>query len=100
MSIFDDILGNLEETAGKFGIPAETLQAMAASFQSKLGDGTDHIGALMQAAQEHGFSMDKVQEMLGASGGPLQDMLGKATEMLSQSGSNPFDMVKGLFGKD
>lgn len=101
MSIFDGILGNLEGMAEKFGIPADQLQALAATAQEKLAGGD--MAGLMQMAQEHGLSLDKIQEMIGSAG--MGDMMSKATEMFggTSGGDNPLsglaDMAKGMFGK-
>jgi len=108
MGILDGFLGNLgnlEEMAGKLGIPADKFQALTETLQGKLGEGGDQMSVLMQAAQEHGLSMDKLQEMLGGASGSAQDLLDKAIGMLDKDGDgNPFGelggMVKGLFGKD
>ena len=98
MSIFDGILGNLGGIADKLGIPPEQLQSLAETAQAKLADGGDHMSALMSAAQEHGFSLDSVQNMLGGSS--VEDVLGKLGGgeggMLGSLG----DMTKGLFGKE
>ena len=99
MSIFDALLGNLEGVAEKLGIPPDQLQALATAAQDKLANGGD-LSSLLQTAQEHGISLDKVQEMMGHL--PVGDLMGKAQQMLGSEG-NPLgglaDMAKGLFGK-
>lgn len=102
MSIFDSILGNLEGVAEKLGIPADTLQSIAATAQEKLANGGD-LSSLLATAQEHGISLDKIQEMMGhASVGDLmskaQDMLGGASGSDSPLGGLA-DMAKGFFNK-
>jgi len=102
MSIFDGILGNLEGMAEKFGIPADQLQALAATAQEKFASGD--MSGLMQMAQDHGISPDKIQEMMSGAG--MADMMSKATEMFggSAGSDNPLgglaDMAKGMFGKN
>jgi hypothetical protein len=95
MSIFDGILGNIEGMAEKFGIPADQLQSLVSAAQEKLANGGD-LSSLMQMAQDHGLSMDKLQEMMGGAG--ADGLLGKAQDMLG--GGDLGGMVKGLFGKD
>lgn len=105
MGILDGLLGNLgnlDEMAGKLGIPADKLQALTETLQSKLGEGVD-LSTLLQAAQDHGLSLDKLQDMLSGAGG--SELLGKARAMLDKDGDgNPLNdlggMVKDLFGKD
>lgn len=102
MSIFDGILGNLEGVAEKLGIPADQLQSLAATAQEKLANGGD-LSSLLAMAQEHGISLDKVQELMG--GLPVGDLMGKAQDMLggNSGGGSPLDgladMAKGFFGK-
>lgn len=103
MSIFDGILGNLEGVAEKLGIPADQLQSLAASAQEKLAGGAD-ISSLLQMAQDHGISLDKMQDLMGSL--PVGDLMSKAQGLLGgESGdSSPFgglaDMAKGFLGKE
>lgn len=103
MSIFDGILGNLEGVAEKLGIPAETIQSIAATAQEKLANGGD-LSSLLATAQEHGISLDKIQELMGHAS--VGDLMGKAQDMLGSAtgGDNPLgglaDMAKGFFGKE
>lgn len=71
-------LGNVEEIAGKLGIPADQVQGLIA----KLGEGD--IAGLMQAAQGFGLTPDKIQALLGEGG--AQDLMSKATDLLGGSG--------------
>ena len=101
MGMFDGILDNIDDVAAKLGLPADQVQNVVATIQSKLGDGSDHMSALAAAAQEHGISLDSLQNMIPAGG---QDMLAKAEAMLDRDGDgNPLNdlagMAKGLFGK-
>jgi hypothetical protein len=98
-------LGNLEEMATKLGIPADKLSSLTETLQGKLGQGGDQMTALMEAAQEHGLPLDKLQGMLGGLGEGAGGIMGKVTGMLDQDGDgNPVNdlmgMAKGLFGKD
>lgn len=68
MGIFDGILGNIDDIAAKLGLPADQVQAMASTLGSKIEGGSDQLSALAETAQEHGLSMDKIQEMLGQLG--------------------------------
>jgi hypothetical protein len=103
MSVFDNILGNLDGVAEKLGIPVDTLQSLATSAQEKLANGGD-LSSLFALAQEHGLSMDKVQELM--SHASVGDLMGKAQEMLGGAGGSgsPLDgladMAKGFFGKN
>lgn len=82
-------LGNVEELAAKFGLPADQVQNILGSLGDKMGQGGDQMSALMEAAQEHGLSVDALKGMFenftqgsGDGEGPLgglTDMLGKLT---------------------
>jgi hypothetical protein len=116
MSIFDGLLGNLDELAGKLGLPTDQVQTMVQAVQEKMASGGDMMASLTQVAQEHGISMDSLQGMLGnvgsgaqgmlgSIGDGAQDMLGKVTGALDKDGDgNPLndlgDLAKGLFGKN
>ena len=105
MSMFDNLLDNLDEIAGKLGLPADQVQAAVQSFQAKVAAGGDHMSALQDMAKEHGISLDNLQGMLGSVGSGAQDMLGKVTGALDKDGDgNPLNdlgnMAKGLFSKD
>ncbi|HEX7856286.1 MAG TPA: hypothetical protein VF503_21650 [Sphingobium sp.] len=103
MSIFDGILGNLEGVAEKLGIPTDQLQSLAASAQEKLANGGD-LSSLLATAQEHGISMDKIQELMGHAS--VGDLMGKAQEALGgQEGGDSLlgglaDKAKGFFSKE
>lgn len=102
MSIFDGILGNLEGVAEKLGIAPDQLQSLAAAAQEKLAGGAD-MSSLLQTAQEHGISLDKMQELMSSL--PVGDLMSKAQGMLGgEGGDSPLgglaDMAKGFFGKD
>lgn len=103
MSILDGLLDNLDDLAGKLGLPVDKAQAFADTVKAQLENGGDKIAALTSAAQEHGISMESVQGMIGNLGADAQAMLGKVTDMLDKDGDgNPLNdlggMVKGLFG--
>lgn len=82
-------LGNVEELAAKFGIPADQVQNILGSLTEKMGQGGDQMTSLMEAAQEHGLSVDSLKGLFenftqgGGEGssplGGLGDMLGKLT---------------------
>ncbi|HEX7821703.1 MAG TPA: hypothetical protein VF463_13925 [Sphingobium sp.] len=103
MGIFDGIIGNLDGVAEKLGIPVDTLQSIAATAQEKLANGGD-LSSLLATAQEHGISLDKIQELLGHAN--VGDLMGKAQDMFGgvTGGDNPLgglaDMAKGFFGKE
>lgn len=104
MSMFDGLLGNLDELAGKLGLPADQVQTMVAAVQEKMASGGDMMSAVTQVAQEHGLSLDSLQGLLGGTGG-AQDMLGKLTGALDKDGDgNPLNdlggLASGLFGKN
>jgi hypothetical protein len=102
--MLENLLGNLEDAAAKFGLPADQIKSLAESVSGKLGQGGDPMAALMEAAQQHGISADSVQQMLGGLGG-AEGLLGKVGNLLGGAeGDSPADMLgglaKGLFGKD
>ncbi len=78
-------LGNVEEMAAKFGIPADQVQNMMQSFSGKLGQGGDQMSALFEAAQEHGLPVEKLKEV-------FQNFGQSETE-------NPIGDLANLFGK-
>jgi hypothetical protein len=114
--MFDGILGNLDEIAGKLGLPADKVQALTQGLQDKVAGGGDYLSALTDAAKEHGVSLESIQgvfgnagegiqNMLGGAGEGAQGMLGKLTGALDKDGDgNPLNdlggMVKGLFSKE
>lgn len=105
MSMFDNILGNLDDIAGKLGLPADKVQSLAEAVQAKLAAGGDQLAGLTDVAREHGVSLDSVKGLLANAGEGAQGMLGKITGALDKDGDgNPLNdlggMVKGLFGKD
>jgi len=72
-------IGNVDEIAAKFGIPADQVQNILQSFTGKMGQGSDQMSALFEAAQEHGFSTDKLQEIFknfgqGETENPIDDL--------------------------
>jgi type II secretory pathway component PulM len=103
MSMFDGLLGNLDDIAAKIGLPADQVQALVQSVQGKMASGGDMMSAVTAAAQEHGISLERLQGLIAGSG--VQDMLGKVTGALDKDGDgNPLNdlggLAKGLFGKD
>lgn len=102
MSMFDGLLGNLDELAAKLGLPADKVQGLVAAVQDKMANGGDMMSSVTQAAQEHGVSLESIKGLLGNGG--AQDMLGKVTSALDKDGDgNPLndlgELAKGLFGK-
>lgn len=101
MSMFDGILGNIEEFATKLGLPADQVQGMMQQVQAKMAEGGDMMSAVSQVAQEHGISLDSLKGLIPSGGG--EGLLAKASTMLDRDGDgNPLndlgDMAKGLFG--
>lgn len=101
--MLDNILGNIEGLAEKFGLPADQVKALAETLQGKMGQGGDQMSALMETAQEHGLPLDQIQNLLGGLGGNAEGILGKLTGGLDADGDgNPVNdlmgMAKGLFG--
>lgn len=104
--MFDKLLENLnlDEIAGKLGLPADQIQSLTESLTANMGQGGDTMAALMQTAEQHGLPVEKLQEMLGGlSGGGADDLLGKVSGMLGGGESGGLgglaDAAKGLFGK-
>jgi hypothetical protein len=68
MGLFDTLLSQADDLAGKVGITPDQVQSIASSIQSKIGDGSEQMAAVEQVAQEHGLPVEKVQELLGHAG--------------------------------
>ena len=77
MSMFDDILSNLEAIAAKMGVPPETLNALAETVQEKIADGGDQLSALTETAKEHGLSLESLQGLMASGTEGAKGMLGK-----------------------
>lgn len=104
--MFDKLLENLEDIAAKTGLPADQIKTIAESLTAKMGNGGDMMTNLMETAQEHGLSPEKLQGMLGSVGINADDLLAKASAMLGEGKEGSagvlgglMDNVKGLFGK-
>ena len=102
MSMFDGILGNVDELAAKFGVPADQVKPMMEAFGAKLAAGGDHVSAMSDVAAAHGIPMEKVNEVIAHLGGS-DGLMGKAIGMLDRDGDgNPVNelsnLAKGLFG--
>jgi hypothetical protein len=101
MGLLDGLLGNVDEIAGKLGLPADKVQDIASSLGSKLtGDG-DKTQAIQDVAAEHGISVDSLKDMLGGDG--EGSIFSKLTSFVDKDGDgNPLNdlagMAKGLFG--
>ena len=105
MSMFDSLLGNIDEMAEKLGLPKDQVEALVQSVQAKMANGGDMMSSVMSTAQEHGISLDSLQSLMGGAGGGAQDMLGKLTASLDKDGDgNPLNdltgLAGGLFGKN
>jgi len=109
MSMFDGILGNLDDMAARLGLPKEQVQALMQGFQEKVAGGADHLSALTQVAQDHGLSLDGLKGLLGNAGGGASEgagtLVGKLAGALDKDGDgNPLNdlagMAKGMFGKN
>ena len=116
MGMFDGILGNLDEIAGKLGLPADKVQALTQGLQDKVAGGGDYLSALTETAKEHGVSLESIQGIFGNASESIKDMagnasegaqgmLGKLTGALDKDGDgNPLNdlggIVKGLFSKE
>ncbi|MBP6030660.1 MAG: hypothetical protein KA533_04450 [Sphingobium sp.] len=103
--MFDKLLENLnlDEIAGKLGLPADQIKSLTESLTANLGEGGDTMAALMQTAERHGLPVDKLQEMLGNLGGNgADDLLGKVGGLLGSEGGlgGLADAAKGMFGKN
>ena len=101
MGILDGLLGNLDDIAGKLGLPADKVQEITSSLTEKLSGDGDKMQAIQDLAAEHGISVDKIKEMLGGDG--EGSILGKITGVADKDGDgNPLNdlagMAKGLFG--
>ncbi len=102
MGIFDGILGqlgNLDELAAKFGLPADTVKAFTEELPARLQAGGNPIEIMTELAAKHGISAETMQGMMnhfGASTANLMAMFGK------EGDANPFgelgNIAKGMFG--
>ncbi len=108
MSMFDGILGNLDDVAARFGLPKDQVQALVQGFQAKVAGGADHLSALTEVAQENGLSLDSLKGLLGNVGTGTSEgaggLVGKLSSALDKDGDgNPLNdlagMAKGMFGK-
>jgi|GEM_PF-2946363 len=68
MSMFDDLLSNLEEIAGKLGLPAWQLQRMIRAVNARVAEGSDMMAAVKQVAQEQICARDGMPMIYGRSG--------------------------------
>jgi len=105
MGMFDNILGNLDDIAGKLGIPADKVQSLAEALQEKLAAGGDQLAGLTEVAKEHGVSLDNVKGLLANAGDSAQGLFDQVKGALDKDGDgNPLNdlggMVKGFFSKD
>jgi hypothetical protein len=100
MSIFDSLLGNVDDIAGKLGLPTDKAGDLINSLKDKLGGDGDKVQAVKDVADEHGVSVDQLK---GALGGEEEGgFFSKITGFLDKDGDgNPLndltDMAKGLF---
>lgn len=104
MSFLDTILGNLGGVAAKLGLPADQVQGLADSVQSRMTAGTDQLTAIREAAAEHGLSMESLQGLLANPGEAAAGIKDSVMGALDKDGDgNPLNdlagMAKGLFGK-
>jgi len=72
-------IGNVDEIAAKFGIPADQVQNILQSLSGKMGEGGDQMSALFEAAQEHGLPVEKLKEVFqnfgqGEGDSPISDL--------------------------
>ncbi len=111
MSLLDGLLGNLGNLsklggmAEKLGLPADKVQGLVDSVQSKMAAGGDQMTALKDAAAEHGLSLESLQGLLGNPGESLAGLKDSVIGALDKDGDgNPLNdlagMAKGLFGKN
>mgnify|MGYP003383078416 CR=1 FL=1 len=100
MGMLDGILGqfgNLDELAQKLGLPADTVQSLAAELPEKLQAGGNPLEVIAEVAAKHGISIDMIQGLLGGSGGGIMGMLDRDGD------GNPLDdlggIARNLFGR-
>ncbi|MGE4431573.1 MAG: hypothetical protein AB7E05_12605 [Sphingobium sp.] len=82
-------IGNVDEIAAKFGIPADQVQNVLQSLSGKMGQGGDQMSSLLEAAQEHGISIDKLKDVFQNFGQGEGD--NPATDIADM-------LAKGIFG--
>ncbi len=86
MGLFDNIEGNLEAIAGKVGIPADQVRAIANTFQANLTSSEGNPAAALEAtAAQHGISISSIQDILNHGGG-LESELGDFAGSLFKQG--------------
>lgn len=98
MAIFDGILGNLDEIAGKLGLPADKVQALTQGLQDKVANGGDYLAALTETAKEHGVSLESIQGLFGNAGEGIQNALGNAGEGIQNLAGNASEGIQNLAG--
>ncbi len=99
MGMFDGILGNLDDIAGKLGIPADKVSALAQGLQDKVASGGDYLAALTETAKEHGVSLESIQGVLGSAGEGIQNLAGNAGEGIQNLAGNAAEGAQGILGK-
>jgi len=70
MGLFDNLVSQAEDIAGKAGISPDQVQSIASAIQAKVGDGSSQREALEAAAAAHGLPVAKIEEILGHAGIP------------------------------
>lgn len=99
---FGGNFGNLEEMAGKLGLPAESIAPLMQQIGADIASGKTSVAALAETAAAHGVSADALQEMMSSFGGP-EAIMGKLGGLFDKDGDgNPLNelggLAKGLFG--
>jgi hypothetical protein len=86
MALFDNIEANLDAIAGKVGIPADQVKAIANTFQANLTstDGNP-LAAIEATAAQQGVTTATVHEILNLGGG-LEGELGDVAGSLFKAG--------------
>ncbi|HEY5337564.1 MAG TPA: hypothetical protein VIJ85_05125 [Rhizomicrobium sp.] len=70
MSVFDNIEANLKSIAGKVGLTADQVKAIANTFQANLTSNEGNAPAAMDAtAGQQGVSVETIREILNLGGG-------------------------------
>jgi len=83
-------------------VPADQAESLLSGLKDKMGEeGGDKMQAMQDLADEHGVSVDSIQEMLSGDG----SFMDKVTGFLDKDGDGSViddlgDMAKGFFSKD
>lgn len=103
MSGLLDQLGNLDDLAARFGLPADQVRSIADQLSGALSGGGDKMAAFAETAGRFGLPVEQLEGMFGGVLAGGEAGLGGVIAALDKDGDrNPLDdlagMAKGLLG--